>query len=58
MGEIIDKLKGKAKQVEGDLTGDRSRHAEGTVDEKKGEAKEKLEDLERDARDTERDTKE
>ena len=24
MGEIIDKLKGKAKQVEGDVTGDRA----------------------------------
>ena len=48
MGEIIDKAKGKAKQIEGDLTGDRLRHAEGTVDVEKGKAKEKFEDLKRD----------
>jgi uncharacterized protein YjbJ (UPF0337 family) len=45
MGEIIDKLKGKAKQVHGDLTGDRERHAEGTVDEAKGKLKGKLEEV-------------
>ena len=39
MGELIDKAKGKAKQVEGSVTGDRARQAEGVVDEKKGEAK-------------------
>ena len=39
MGEFIDKAKGKAKQVEGRLTGDRTREAQGVVDEKKGEAK-------------------
>jgi uncharacterized protein YjbJ (UPF0337 family) len=45
MGEIIDKLKGKAKQVEGDLTGDNARHAEGRFEEAKGKVKGKLEEL-------------
>ena len=36
MGEIIDKLKGKAKQVEGILTGDKARQREGEADETKG----------------------
>ena len=35
MGEIIDKIKGKAKQVKGDLTDDSALHAEGVVDELK-----------------------
>ncbi len=51
MGEIIDKLKGKAKQVEGSLTGDRDRQAEGVVDEKKGEAKGKFEEVKQDIKD-------
>jgi uncharacterized protein YjbJ (UPF0337 family) len=33
MGELIDKAKGKAKQVGGKLTGDRSMEAEGKADE-------------------------
>jgi uncharacterized protein YjbJ (UPF0337 family) len=45
MGEISDKLKGKAKQVEGDITGDRERHAEGTLDELKGKVKGKFEEV-------------
>lgn len=44
MGEIIDKVKGKMKQVEGDLTGDRARHAEGRIDELKGDVKGAFED--------------
>jgi uncharacterized protein YjbJ (UPF0337 family) len=44
MGELIDKAKGKAKQVEGDLTGDRARHAEGVADEEKGKLKGKFEE--------------
>lgn len=36
MGEMTDKIKGKAKQLEGRLTGDKSRIAEGMVDETKG----------------------
>lgn len=51
MGEIIDKLKGKVKQVEGDLTGDRSRHAEGRVDEAKGDLKGKFEEVKNDIKD-------
>jgi len=39
MGEYIDKAKGKAKQVEGELTGDKAREAQGVMDEKKGEVK-------------------
>jgi uncharacterized protein YjbJ (UPF0337 family) len=48
MGELIDKAKGKAKQVYGSITGDRSKQAEGVVDEKKGQMKEKFEDLKQD----------
>jgi len=50
MGELIDKAKGKIKQVEGDLTGNRVRKAEGVVDEKKGELKEAFENVKRDIR--------
>jgi uncharacterized protein YjbJ (UPF0337 family) len=38
MGEIIDKVKGKAKQIQGDLTGDEARHTAGVIDELKGKA--------------------
>lgn len=44
MGELIDKAKGKLKQAEGRLTGNRVREAEGVLDETKGKAKEKLEE--------------
>ena len=39
MGELIDKAKGKIKQIEGDLTGDKLLHAEGVMDELKGKVK-------------------
>ncbi|MDB4968905.1 MAG: CsbD family protein [Myxococcales bacterium] len=39
MGEILDKVKGKAKQVEGIITGDKARQHEGEVDEAKGNLK-------------------
>jgi uncharacterized protein YjbJ (UPF0337 family) len=39
MGEIIDKVKGKAKQVEGIITGDKARQHEGKLDEAKGKLK-------------------
>src|SRR5579871_1771833 len=39
MGEIIDKVKGKAKQVEGIITGDKARQNEGKLDEAKGKIK-------------------
>ena len=51
MGEIIDKLKGKAKQVEGSITGDRARQAEGIADEKKGDLKGKFEGVKQDIKD-------
>ena len=45
MGEIIDKVKGKIKQVEGDITGDKKLHAEGVADEIKGKIKGAAEDV-------------
>jgi uncharacterized protein YjbJ (UPF0337 family) len=45
MGEIIDKIKGKAKQVEGNITGNRTRKVEGVVDETKGRAKGAFEEI-------------
>ncbi len=37
MGGITDKLKGKAKRMEGRLTGDKLREGQGAVEEKKGD---------------------
>jgi uncharacterized protein YjbJ (UPF0337 family) len=34
----MDKLKGKAKQIEGKLTGDKTRQAQGTAEKAKGDA--------------------
>jgi uncharacterized protein YjbJ (UPF0337 family) len=42
MSNIIDKVLGRTKKAAGDLTGDASLRREGTKDEKKGEAKDKL----------------
>ena len=39
MSEIIDKVKGKAKQIEGAITGDKTRQLEGALDEAKGNVK-------------------
>ena len=39
MGAKLDKLKGKLKQIEGKLTGDKVRMAQGTVEKTKGDAK-------------------
>jgi uncharacterized protein YjbJ (UPF0337 family) len=39
MGEIIDKVKGKAKQLEGELTGDDARKSAGVADQIKGDIK-------------------
>ena len=39
MGELIDKVKGKAKQAGGVLSGNRKLEAEGKVDEAKGKVK-------------------
>jgi uncharacterized protein YjbJ (UPF0337 family) len=48
MGELMDKAKGKLKQVIGGMTGNRRTEAEGLVEEKKGELKEKLEEVKQD----------
>lgn len=45
MGELIDKVKGKAKQAQGRATGDKAREAEGVADELKGDAKGVFEEL-------------
>jgi uncharacterized protein YjbJ (UPF0337 family) len=39
MGATIDKIKGKAMQIEGKLTGDKPRVAQGVVTAKRGAAK-------------------
>jgi uncharacterized protein YjbJ (UPF0337 family) len=50
MGELKDKIKGKIKQVEGSISGDRAKQGEGVLDETKGKAKEKFEDIKHDIR--------
>jgi uncharacterized protein YjbJ (UPF0337 family) len=40
MGDIGDKVTGKAKQAAGDILGDSSLHQEGRKEERKGDAKE------------------
>ncbi len=52
MGEIIDKAKGRAKQVEGSITGDKGKQAEGQYDEAKGNVKGKVEELKQSVKDT------
>jgi uncharacterized protein YjbJ (UPF0337 family) len=47
MGEIIDKVKGKIKQVAGTVTGNDKLKAEGKADEAKGKVKGALEDMKR-----------
>jgi uncharacterized protein YjbJ (UPF0337 family) len=42
---LIDKLKGKGKEVEGKATGDTSREVEGKFDQAKGEVKDAVEDV-------------
>lgn len=39
MGELTDKVTGRAKQAAGDITGDEETRREGVRDERKGEAK-------------------
>ena len=43
MNGLIDKVKGKAKQLEGALTGDRTRKVEGKLDVVKGNIKDAAE---------------
>ena len=45
MGEIIDKVKGKIKQVAGSLSGDKKLEREGKVAEAKGALKGAVEDV-------------
>ena len=45
MGEIIDKVKGKFKQVAGVLAGDKKLEQEGKVDSAKGKVKGAVEDV-------------
>jgi uncharacterized protein YjbJ (UPF0337 family) len=42
---LTDETKGKAKEFEGKLTGDKSREAEGKLDQAKGEAKDAVQDV-------------
>jgi uncharacterized protein YjbJ (UPF0337 family) len=46
-----DRIEGKAKEVEGKITGDESREAEGRTQSKWGEAKDKAEDVVEDVKD-------
>jgi uncharacterized protein YjbJ (UPF0337 family) len=39
MGELIDRAKGKAKEVEGEVTGDDARKRQGVADQVKGNLK-------------------
>lgn len=50
MGELIDTIKGKAKQAEGRVTGDRAKEAEGVADEMKGKAKGAFEEVKTDVK--------
>ncbi|HZA50260.1 MAG TPA: CsbD family protein [Myxococcaceae bacterium] len=52
MGGLIDKIKGKVKEVTGAATGDRSLEAEGKKDHAKGHVKQGYENLKHDVRDT------
>jgi uncharacterized protein YjbJ (UPF0337 family) len=50
MGELMDKVKGKAKQAEGRITGNKTREAEGVLDELKGKAKGAFEEAKTDVK--------
>ena len=45
MGELINKVEGKIKQVHGDLTNDPVKHAEGVAQETKGKIQGKIADV-------------
>jgi uncharacterized protein YjbJ (UPF0337 family) len=55
MGELIDRLKGMAKEMGGKLSHDRRMEAEGKVDQAKGQAKGAFEDGKQAAKDLLRD---
>lgn len=48
MGELIDTIKGKAKQAQGRATGNRAKEAEGVADELKGKTKGAFEEVKTD----------
>jgi uncharacterized protein YjbJ (UPF0337 family) len=48
---ILDKIRGRAKQAAGDVTGNPSLRREGLADERKGEAKDELGDAQKKAAD-------
>lgn len=52
MGEIIDKLKGKANQIKGTVTDDETTRTKGDLQEKKGEVKGGFERIKTDIKDT------
>jgi uncharacterized protein YjbJ (UPF0337 family) len=45
MGALTDKIRGRLKQLVGSLSGDRTKQAEGMVEEAKGKAKQTVEDI-------------
>jgi uncharacterized protein YjbJ (UPF0337 family) len=48
---ILDKIRGRAKQAAGDVTGDPELHREGLAEERKGEAKDELDEAQKRAAD-------
>jgi uncharacterized protein YjbJ (UPF0337 family) len=44
---ILDKIRGRAKQAAGDVTGDPSLRREGLAEERKGEAKDELDEAQK-----------
>jgi uncharacterized protein YjbJ (UPF0337 family) len=44
---ILDKFRGRAKQAAGDVTGDPSLRREGLAEERKGEAKDELDEAQK-----------
>jgi uncharacterized protein YjbJ (UPF0337 family) len=51
MGELIDKTKGRVKEVVGKVTDNRDLEAEGKMDRIKGEVKETFEDVKHEGKD-------
>jgi len=45
MGSTADKLKGKLKKVEGQVTGDKVREGQGWLEEKKGQVEQKIDEI-------------
>lgn len=58
MGELIDKIKGKAKEVQGRATGNKTREAEGLAEQAKGKAKGAFEEAKHEVKRAVRESKE